>query len=642
MGYVERPGNRPLHTHLPAMPTRHTTKLVSGGLGLIVLVCLWFAFAPVALGGSTTYVVTDGVSMEPRFHGGDLVAVRGQSSYRVGQIVAYHSKMFHTIVLHRIIARVGDRYVFKGDNNNFVDFEHPAASQLIGALWLHIPGAGSRLNSIRSPGLIAALAVIGTLLFVGGAFVQRRRRKRRQRRAEADSSLRLRNHLPRNLGEPTVSVLAIGLVALLPFVALALLAFTRPATAPVPSAIPYKQSGTLSYTANASPGPAYAGDRAVTGDPLFTHVVSTVELRFRYVFHAAATHSLKGSASLDATITSTSGWQTTLQLGHPTYFRGDRAMVAATLNLTSLLALLHRVESTTAVNGTYTLTLIPHVSTTGSVDARPLNTTFSPRIGFTLSELEMQPSAPKANSLGGGQPAASPFTPSESGSVTGRRYQPLFLSLQVGRLSVASARAIALGAIIVILCALVAAFAYVRRPRHGDESAADESARIRGRYGRLLVPVARVWQLPGVSVVDVADMDALVRIAEHYDRSILHETGEGCEAFWVTDESGQFRYAVGDWSGATDSADVANVDHAPPEGLASEVYADELALGSMAGEVAVTATQPAVEILVSEPAAESDWAAYDSSTHDAADAIVQEWRAGWDSADVRRTTRSPV
>src|SRR5579862_5129445 len=105
------------------MLTRHTRKLIAGALGLIVLGCVWFYFAPAGIGGSTTYVVTDGISMEPRFHTGDLVLVRSQSSYLVGEIVAYNSKMLHTIVLHRIVGRSGSRYLFKGDNNNFVDFE---------------------------------------------------------------------------------------------------------------------------------------------------------------------------------------------------------------------------------------------------------------------------------------------------------------------------------------------------------------------------------------------------------------------------------------------------------------------------------------------------------------------------------------
>ena len=54
-----------------------------------------------------------------------------------------------------------------------------------------------------------------------------------------------------------------------------------------------------------------------------------------------------------------------------------------------------------------------------------------------------------------------------------------------------------------------------------------------------------MWQLPGVPVIDVDDIRALAQIAEHYDRSILHEVSEEGDAYWVTDESGQFRYAIG-------------------------------------------------------------------------------------------------
>jgi signal peptidase I len=549
------------------MRPRHTKKLVSSGLGLIVLACLWLYFAPVGIGGSTTYVVTDGISMEPRFHAGDLVLVRSQSNYRVGEIVAYHSTVFHTIVLHRIIGRAGARYVFKGDNNNFVDFEHPARGQLIGALWMYIPGAGARLDSLRSPAMIGVLVAVGTLLFAGAAFTRRRRQRRRQRRS-AEST----HAPPRHPTERVVGIVAIGLVALLPFVALALLAFTRPSTALLPFNVPYRQSGRLSYSATAVPGPAYPGDRAVTGDPLFTHVISAVELRFGYLFHTAARHSLTGKASLYGTLASTSGWQATLALGPPTYFRGNRTLVAARLDLTSLLALMRRVETTTAVSGSYTLTLVPHVSVAGSLDGLPLRTTFSPRIQFSLNQLEVQPVVSGGGSVAGGQSPASLFAPYASGSVTGKRYQPLYLSLKVARLPVATARWIALGAIAIVVCVLLAILAFAApRPR-------DESAAIRARYGRLIVPVARVWQLPGIAVIDVADMEALVRIAEHYDRSILHETDDESEAFWVTDESGQFRYAVGAWA-STEDGEV--VDQGSPDHLVSDVYADELELGGM-------------------------------------------------------------
>jgi signal peptidase I len=525
------------------MRPRRIRKLVSVALGLIVLGFAWFYLAPVPFGGSATYVVTHGVSMEPRFHSGDLAIVRSQSSYHVGEVVAYHNHQLHTIVLHRIIGREGDRYLFKGDNNSFVDPEHPVASQLIGALWLHIAGAGIRLQSIRSPIVMGALLFLGVLLLTGGVFTRGRRRRRGHGGAGA-SVAHAPGH-PWRPARPALVVVVVGLLALVPFLLLALLAFTRAPSERSSFTIPYKQSGALSYTADATPGPVYPENRVVTGEPLFTQVLTTVEFRFSYRFESTARHALTGNASLSATLTSTSGWHTTLALGAPTYFRGDHALVTGTLDLPSLLALVRSFETTTkSPRGSYTLAIVPHVKASGSADQAPLHTTFSPEVRFLLSEYEAQPAASERGPLGAAQPATNPFDPSKAGSAQGSHLQPLSLSLGLARVSVETARTLALSAIAIIVGALLAILALIRpilafmAPRRRDESAA-----ILAHYRHLIVPVARISPPPGVPVIDVGDIDALARIAEHYDRSILHEATDRGESFWVTDESGQFRYA---------------------------------------------------------------------------------------------------
>src|SRR5271167_62599 len=212
------------------MRSNQTKKLFTRALGLIVLGSLCFWFAPSQLGGGTTYVVTHGTSMEPRFHTGDLALIRSQSSYHVGEIVAYDSRMLHTVVLHRIIGRDGSRYVFKGDNNNFIDPEHPRASQLVGALWLHIPGVGATLQSIRSPLLVGALIAVGLLILTGSVYVRRRRLRRRERRAGGGAHTPAA-HPPRPSATPVAGILVVGILFLLPFAVIALVAFTKAPTA---------------------------------------------------------------------------------------------------------------------------------------------------------------------------------------------------------------------------------------------------------------------------------------------------------------------------------------------------------------------------------------------------------------------------
>jgi len=523
-----------------AMRPLHTRKLLTAVLAVVVLAAAWFYLAPLSLGGKTSYVVTHGVSMQPKFHSGDLAVVRAQGTYHVGEIVAYNSNELHTIVLHRIIGMKGGRYIFKGDNNNFIDFEHPARNQLLGALWLHVPGVGGTLTSIASPLLVAALIGLGVILYAGAMVRKRRRRQRHRREGAASPVAAAPTDAPAG---PMVAVLVAGAIALVPFLLLALLAFTRETSRHTPYQAAYHQRGVLTYRAAASPGPAYQHGEAVTGEPLFTHVIGTAQLHFSYVFSSEEPHALTGVISMSALLTSTSGWQHTIPLARPTAFHGDHASIDATLDLGSMLALLKSAQTATAATGTYLLAIQPHVSTAGRLAGVPLSGTFAPPIKFSVEPAEVRPLVPGDGATTGESGAGhgpNPLAPRAGGTVEGSRWEPLYLSLGIAHPTVASARRVALGGIAAVVIAILLALAFpFARPRRRDEADL-----IRRRYGRLIVPVERVWELPGVQVIDVADIESLVRIADHYDRSILHESTPDGEAFWVTDESGQFRYAV--------------------------------------------------------------------------------------------------
>jgi signal peptidase I len=533
------------------MRSSQIKKLISCALGLIVLGSLWFWFAPTQFGGSTTYVVTHGISMEPRFHTGDLALVRAQSSYHVGEVVAYDSRMLHTIVLHRIIGRDGSRYVFKGDNNNFVDPEHPRASQLIGALWLHVPGIGATLQSIRSPLLLGALIAVGILILAGSAFARSRRRLRGRARRSGVGAQARPAHPPRPSGAPAGSIVAVGLLLLLPFLVLALVAFTRSPTALSQYTIPYRQSGALTYTAQAPPGPAYPEGRVATGEPIFARIVKAIDFNFAYHLQATGRRQLGGTVALDAKVTSTYGWQRTLSLAPPTRFRGSRAEVAGTLELASLFALMRSVEKTTAATGGYTLTIVPKVTAAGTVDGLPIHAKFASKAAFTLTPMEIRSagasSGESTSAAAEEQPAANPLTSSTSGTATAARTAPATLTFGVAALSVEEARKVALLAAAAIVVAVLLLLLFLRplQARLATMRPHEEAEQIRAKFGRFIVPVERVWQLPGVPVIDVADIGALAQIAENYKRSILYEVSEEGEAYWVTDESGQFRYAPG-------------------------------------------------------------------------------------------------
>jgi signal peptidase I len=479
------------------MNRRLLSRAGGAALALAALGTVWFFLAPGVLGGSTDYVVTSGISMQPRFHTGDLALVRASSDYRVGEIVAYRSQMLHTIVLHRIVARDGGRYVFKGDNNNFRDPEHPTRAQLVGRLWLQLPGVGAKLAWLGTPRIIGVLAG-----------------------------------------------LALASLALVAFGALAALAFTRPLQGPATTAAGYTQAGTFSYSASAPAGAVYPNGHAATGDPLFLHLIDQVTVQFDYRLSSTSPHALTGTGTLLAQLTSSTGWNHTLQLQPPTPFSGDHTLLAGTLQLRPIQALLRRVEAATTVSGgvTYTLTLQPRIYANGALAGSPLNATFSPPLPFTLDPLQLRPqlgSPAAATSTPAADAPPNPLNPAASGSVKITKQAAQAFSFHNHHLTVALTRKIAtIGAAAALLALLVCTLLQLRGRR------ADEPTRIQACYHDWLIPVSRSDRRSYDELVEVTDIKTLIRLAERYDRMILHEQSELGHSYRIADEGVLYVYLI--------------------------------------------------------------------------------------------------
>ena len=106
--------------------------------------------------------------MEPKLHRGDLAVVRKQSVYRAGDVVLYDSRELGSKVLHRIVRVEDGRFVLKGDNNSFLDSEHPTEEQIVGKLWMSAPAVGRATEWLREPLHSALLVGLVTLIALGG------------------------------------------------------------------------------------------------------------------------------------------------------------------------------------------------------------------------------------------------------------------------------------------------------------------------------------------------------------------------------------------------------------------------------------------------------------------------------------------
>lgn len=558
-------------------PHRLRSALLTGALLLLAGVA-WFYLAPAAIGGSTTYVVTNGVSMQPRFHTGDLAIVRPASQYRVGDIVAYHSTLLHVVTLHRIVAIHDGRYTFKGDNNDFRDPTHPTRALLIGKLWLHVPGGGVVLHWLHKPVIGALLAGLLGLVLVGGAGERQRRRGRRGERPgraghQGEPSVTPSNS-PTSVPVDLRAVLAGCGVAAAVFAALVVVVLSAPVKRATTRKVPYSQQLQFSYGAAVRPSPVYPSGVVTTGEPVFLNLTHRVHVHAAYRFRTDASTSLHGTESLSLLLTGSTGWSRTLPLTSPQRFSGPRATASAWLDLRSLQSLLNRVQRLTGgvPGGNFGVTVVADVHVQGDVARIPMHAKISPSLNLQLTPQELQPSGSSAAQPGG--PGPSAHVTRAKGSVSLPATAPNTLGVGPISLSVSTLRLLALiGLALSLAGAGIAALLLRRRNQF------DEAARIEAQYGHLLVSIAPGDDL-GWPPVDVTSIGALVRLAESSGQLILHSHDDDADVYLVNDQGTVYRYRAklpkviwGEWTEtAAGTISVADAEHEPadpPDALAA-------------------------------------------------------------------------
>jgi signal peptidase I len=339
-------------------------------LGLVALG--WLLLAPPQLGGSTRYAIIYGTSMAPHFHGGDLVLIRARSDYRVGDVVAYRNGDLNRVVLHRILRIEGSHFVFKGDNNNFVDSYHATGADLLGQERVRLPRVGTVLGWAHRP--FHAALIMGALGLLGTGGLRRRR----------DQENDVQN------GEGTEGALLAcgGAVAL--FALLAVVAFTHATTHTVASAGLYEQRGGFSYWAAVPQSIVYPKGTLRTGDTVYTKIVPSLPVRFDYGFGSKAAHGIAGTASLVAHVTGDNGFVRTLQLAPARTFSGDHVALEGELPLRALQALSAQAEQLTGVHAdTLAITIEPAVHVSGIADGKTFHDQLTPKLALRLDQLRL-------------------------------------------------------------------------------------------------------------------------------------------------------------------------------------------------------------------------------------------------------------
>jgi signal peptidase I len=494
---------------------------------VVAMGAFWFTVAPTVAGGRSAYVIVAGASMEPTLRRGDLVIARQAAAYSVGDIVTYRHPTVGPVI-HRVVSEQDGKYTLQGDANTWTDSYHPAAGEVLGKAWIHLPAVGALLTWLRLPPMLALLALVISALVVSMVMPTREPAPSDERRSRIDTWLGSWAHSATTL---QFSVFILGLLGLLGLL-LAVPAWSRPLTRAADRVYPYVHTGVFNYTAKV-PGEIYGNAALQTGQPAYLKLTQRVSVQFEYVFESDSPSSITGSAGLIAEVSDINGWKRVLVLQAPTPFDGPRAKVEGTLDLSVISGYLDDLEQRTGVTRPYyTLAVIPTVDVTGQLAGQPLDDEFVPALKFLIDDLQLQ-LAPQEPTPTAGDPLAPRRDAAlETTEPAANRMTILGLSLTVRAARWISAVALAVG-----LGGLgLLGWGYTRALRR------DPLVAIRLRYGAQLVAMrAESFELGGATL-DVASLDDLARVADKHGR-LIHwlacgpdyeffvHTGEGLYTF---------------------------------------------------------------------------------------------------------------
>ncbi|HEX9370852.1 MAG TPA: DUF5305 family protein [Roseiflexaceae bacterium] len=246
---------------------------------------------------------------------------------------------------------------------------------------------------------------------------------------------------------------------------------------------------------------------------------------------------LRGTYRLVAEVGAPNGWKRTIELQPTTAFSGGAFTASGVLDLAKVRALVDRFEQQTGLERQqYTLAIVPEVSIDGTLAGQALKDEYAPRLEFRLDQTQMQ----LAGAGGGTQ---DPLKPSKPGVLKYTHVEPNVIPLLFLKLEVPLARWISPGGLALALAGLL----WLGLPllRAGRP---DQAARIRSKYGALLIDVASSDQRAAARAVAIATIGDLARLAEKSGQMILHEISGAAHRYSVHDGDRTYLYQTADSS----------------------------------------------------------------------------------------------
>src|SRR5215216_2415403 len=497
---------------------RRIPAIVTNLILVLSLIAIWLAFAPTRLGGKVSYVIVNGISMEPGYHLGDLTIMRKAATYQVGDIVTYRDAEMEAFVIHRIIEVAQEHYVLQGDNNSWIDAYHPTNEEIIGKLWIYIPKLGKLFKWMRAPvNMALTLTLLGGMLMASLMTTPSKRGKSKTKATPVAPG-----------GTWEAALYLLGTLALV-FLGLSILAFLRPLTRSGEN-IQYQQESYFSYSATGTPI-IYDTETVRSGEPVFPRLTCFLNIAFTYNVTGDQLQDVSGNYQLVARVMEEqSGWQRTIPMNERTAFRGNSFSAGSNLDVCQIVSLVNTLKQETGLRASnFTLEVVPQVSLTANAMGNQIVDSFESKLIFRFDEVHFSLSVPKGQE--------DPLYSSTQSSAENINLEPNTLSLLGLKLRIGTIRVIALFGLALSLSGLLIVALRLLGVVHQSQEAL-----IRLKYSGLLVNVYERNLAPASTLVDVTNIDELAKLAERHNTVILHMALNFIHYYMVQSNGLTYRY----------------------------------------------------------------------------------------------------
>jgi len=503
--------------------------------------------------------------MEPTLRTNDLAVVSKQRSYQEGDIVAF--RVEGDTVIHRIVGgNAEEGFITQGDNKKDPDPWRPKSQDIVGKARFHVPGGGRWLLFVREPVNLGILVGgLATLSLLGGG--EMKRRWTRNRRGGSRTAPAGRRNAPNGRWPaPPGLLLALAVVTVvaLALTAAAVYSLLEPAQkTETVERLRYEHTAAFDYTAQVQPSSLYPngvigpvlpppvsstsspqsedasarpepveGRAATVAAPsapsIYSNAAQSLDLGVSYNLKSSAPPDVSGEYSAALQIKAgEQGWTKTLPLLPPMAFSGPQASFRVPIDLAQVWSVIDAIEKETDFKPTaYDVSVIPTVRVKGSVGPEPLDAVYAPAFSMKLTRTQITPDA---------QLTRSEVKSFRDTVTRGQRFNLLGLSLPV-----TAARWLSSGGAAVAL-AVAGALAAMIFLGLGQDGA----AKIRARYGSLLISVAQADPNEEGQRIQLASMQDLVRLAQRDGRVIFHhEPGPGSHRYFIQDGAVTYQYTL--------------------------------------------------------------------------------------------------